>query len=520
VNEIIQLLVDPEFVNNPAKIKQLLTQKALGPFDGFKVVRRSVDARSKRPRFNISVALTHNDDPGSSDKKLYWDPVSGSVTAIVIGSGPAGLFSALTLIENGIRPIILERGRPSSRRRKDIASLLRSGDVDPVSNYCFGEGGAGTFSDGKLYTRSTKRGNVEDILEILIFHGAQSDIRIDARPHIGSNRLPAIVENIRQTIIRCGGEFHFESCVSGFHVDNNRLRGVRTLDGEEYSADAVILATGHSARDIYSLFRANSLAVYPKSLAVGVRIEHPQELIDTIQYHAPKRHPNLPPAEYRFVSNIESRGVYSFCMCPGGHIIPASTCPGELVVNGMSNASRNSPFANSGIVVEVRWEDIEPFHSDGPYAFLSFQEEMERRAYNLAGGSGQQAPAQRLTDFLSERASSILPKSSYLPGTSSVSLWELFPPDISRRLRGGFEDFGNKRKGFISDEALLIGVESRTSAPLTIPRDSRSLMHPQLNGLFPCGEGAGHAGGIVSSAMDGRRVALAAACHVKGDTID
>ncbi len=504
----INITIDPDILHDREKIRTRITEVSGFPFEDFKIVRRSVDARSKKPRYTLQVELIGKGDCVPEPAAPAFRPVRGDRSVLIVGAGPAGLFAALTLIEQGIKPIVLERGKPVEQRSKDIAMLLRHGSLDAESNYCFGEGGAGTFSDGKLYTRSTKRGDVREILDIFIAHGAHEEIRIDAHPHIGSNRLPAIVKAMRRTLISCGGEIHFDCRVTDFLIRDGRILGVMTDRGRAFDADAVILAMGHSSRDIYDLFQKKNFAVLPKAFAVGVRVEHPQALIDTIQYHQSPRHPNLPPAAYRFTSRIEGRGVYSFCMCPGGHIIPAGTNPEELVVNGMSNAARNAPFANSGIVVEVRLEDIESYHAYGSFAFLAFQQELERRAFQFGGALGQQAPAQRMTDFIHGRLSASLPGTSYLPGIQTAPLHELFPPFLARRLANGLADFGKKRKGFVSEEALLLAVESRTSAPVTIPRDDTTLMHPDLKGLYPCGEGAGYAGGIVSSAMDGRQVAM------------
>lgn len=511
----IEIAIDPEILYDREKIRRRIAEASMLSFEDFEIVRRSVDARSKSPRYTLQVDLIGENDPVFEQELPAFKPVRGNRSVLIAGAGPAGLFAALTLIERGVKPIVLERGKPVEQRRKDIAALLRKGSLDADSNYCFGEGGAGTFSDGKLYTRSTKRGNVREILDILIAHGACREIRIDTHPHIGSNRLPSIVKAMRHTLIRCGGEIHFDCRITDFIIRKGRMMGITTDRGRVFDTDALILATGHSARDIYDLLQKKNIPVLPKAFAVGVRVEHPQSLIDAIQYHQSPRHPNLPPAVYRFTSRIEERGVYTFCMCPGGHIIPAATDPEELVVNGMSNAARNAPFANSGIVVEVRLEDIAPFHVHGPFAFLAFQKELERRAFQLGGALCQQAPAQRMTDFIHAEVSASLPRTSYLPGIQTAPLHELFPPLLYRRLAQGLADFGKKRKGFLSEEALLLAVESRTSAPVSIPRDAATLMHPNLKGLYPCGEGAGYAGGIVSSAMDGRQVALKVAEGLK-----
>ena len=436
-----------------------------------------------------------------------WKPVRSNHSVLIVGAGPAGLFAALELVRLGIKPVILERGEDVRSRNKTIAKLLRHGVVDQESNYCFGEGGAGTYSDGKLYTRSKKRGDVRAVLAILAAHGADPDILIDAHPHIGSNKLPAIVQNMRHTLLRCGGEIRFESKVIDFAVKSGRVDGVITQGGETFQGDSVILAMGHSAREIFDYFYRNNFPIEPKPFAVGIRLEHPQALIDEIQYHRAPRHPNLPPASYGFASQADGRGVYSFCMCPGGRIVPSSTAPGELVVNGMSNAKRNSGFANSGIVVEIRMEDMGSFAKKGPFAFLAFQRALERQAFLFGGAVGQQAPGQRMTDFIDEKISSSLPSGSYLPGICPAPVHELFPAQLHNRLKNALIAFGRKRKGFLTREAVVLAVESRTSSPVKIPRDGTSLMHPGIRHLYPCGEGAGYSGGIVSSAMDGQLVA-------------
>ncbi len=475
--------------------------------DSFVIIRRSVDARSKQPRYVLQINWISDQGSLGEGAPGSWKPVRSDHSVLIVGAGPAGFFAALELVRLGIKPVILERGEEVRSRRKTIAKLLRHGMVDMESNYCFGEGGAGTYSDGKLYTRSIKRGDVGAVLDTLVAHGADPDIRIDAHPHIGSNRLPAIIQNLRHTLLRCGGEIHFETKVTDFAIKSGRIDGVMTEDGKTFQADAVILATGHSAREIFDFFRRRNLPIEPKPFAAGIRLEHPQALIDQMQYHHVPRHPNLPPASYRFASQIDGRGVYSFCMCPGGFIVPASTAPDELVVNGLSYAKRNSLFANSGIVVEIRMEDIGNFHKEGPFAFLAFQKALERKAFAFGGAVGQQAPGQRMTDFVDGKISSSLPTASYLPGIRPAPVHELFPPELYDRLKKALISFGRKRKDFFTQEAIVLAVESRTSSPVKMPRDSISLMHPSIRHLYPCGEGAGYAGGIVSSAMDGQRVA-------------
>jgi len=475
--------------------------------DRFEITRRSVDARSKRPKFVLQVHWNSGEKRLEETPSRPWKPVRSDQSVLIVGAGPAGFFAALELVRLGIKPVILERGEAVRSRHKTIAKLLRHGAVDKDSNYCFGEGGAGTYSDGKLYTRSKKRGDVQAVLDILVAHGADPDIRIDAHPHIGSNKLPTIIQNLRHTLLGCGGKIHFESKVTDFALRSGRVDGVITKNGKTFQADAVVLATGHSAREIFDFFHRNNLALEPKPFAIGIRLEHPQSLIDQIQYHNAPRHPNLPPASYGFVSQMNGRGVYSFCMCPGGRIVPSSTTPDELVVNGMSYAKRNSKFANSGIVVEIRMEDIASFCKEGPFAFLAFQKALERQAFALGGAVGQQAPGQRMTDFVEGKMSSSLPATSYLPGICPAPVHELFPPELYERLKNALISFDRKRKGFLTREAVVLAVESRTSSPVKIPRDNTTLMHPNIRHLYPCGEGAGYSGGIVSSAIDGQNVA-------------
>ena len=428
-----------------------------------------------------------------------------------MGAGPAGLFAALQCIELGLKPIIIERGKAVKDRRRDLANINKQGLVNPESNYCFGEGGAGTYSDGKLYTRSTKRGDVNGVLKTFVAHGATEDILVDARPHIGTNKLPQIIEAIRETILNAGGEIHFDSKVTSLLVSSGEIKGVQLATGEKLQANAVILATGHSARDVFEMLHRQNILIEAKPFALGVRIEHPQEIIDRAQYHCPPnedRGPDLPPSYYNLVEQVDGRGVFSFCMCPGGIIAPCATEPNEIVVNGWSPSKRNNPYANSGTVVQINLEDVAGDNAD-PFKMLRFQQQIEHAAYK-AGGGNLVAPAQRMVDFAENRLSRDLPKNSYLPGTNSVQLKEVLPHWINERLRKALPAFGKKMKGYYTNEAILVGVESRTSSPVKIPRDKETLQHPQVKGLFPCGEGAGYAGGIISAAIDGINCAVAA----------
>ena len=437
---------------------------------------------------------------------------SDAPEAVVVGAGPAGLFAALRLIELGIRPVVLERGKDVDSRRKDMADIARSNRVDPDSNYCFGGGGAGAYSDGKLYTRSKKRGSVDKILTVFNQFGAQDDILIDAHPHIGTDRLPEVIKNMRRQIIASGGEVHFSSRVTDILLRDETVVGVMTADGKIYSGPA-ILATGHSARDIYELLLAKNISIEPKGLAIGVRLEHPQKLIDCIQYHSPEgRGKYLPAAEYSMLTRIDGRAVYSFCMCPGGFIIPAASGPDQLVVNGMSPSSRGTKWANSGMVVEILPEDIDNGNAD-PLKMMKYQADIEHRFFEDAGHT-QNAPAQRMLDFTAKRKSDTLPPTSYAPGIHSSMMNDLLPRPIAERLRKGFVEFGKKSKGFLTNDAVLIGCETRTSSPVRITRDKDTLEHVGIKNLFPCGEGAGYAGGIVSAAIDGERCADALAAKL------
>jgi hypothetical protein len=463
-----------------------------------------VDARSSKAKIRLKAELFIDEQPTEIPKfirKSYSD-VSRKIPVIVVGAGPAGLFAALTLIGNGMKPIIIDRGKDVKARKFDIARINREHIVNPDSNFCFGEGGAGTYSDGKLYTRSTKRGNVSEILSMLVSHGADEDILIDSHPHIGTDKLPAIIAAMRQTILDAGGEIYFNRRISDILIQNGRIKGVEDRNGDRFEAQAVILATGHSARDIYELLHRKGLALEAKSFALGVRAEHPQALIDSIQYHQSPRDPFLPAAPYSLVKQVEGRGVFSFCMCPGGIIVPAATETGQVVVNGMSNSRRNSPYANSGIVVQINPSDIAYLSEYGPFAGLELQRRVEDVCWRAAG-MNQAAPAQRITDFTKGVVSTSLPECSYNPGIVSAPLHEILPPFVAGRLQEAFVQFDKMMKGYHTSEAVILGTESRTSSPIRIPRNAETLEHINLPGLFPCGEGAGYSGGIVSSAMDG-----------------
>lgn len=536
-----------EIVLAPAELRDeaLLRQKAarqtsLRPEDisHIEILKRSLDARKHPPVFRLRVEVFGKNEVFQPEPALLKNlrPVAENAQRVVIvGAGPAGYFAALELLELGLKPIVLDRGKDVRARRRDLRAIQQFGEVNPHSNYCFGEGGAGTYSDGKLYTRSEKRGNLRKALRLLVEHGAKSDILVDAHPHIGSNKLPEVVQNIRETILHFGGEVHFGQHVTGLILKNGRILGVQTTtvdggrqtgDGDEenssftahhssFTADAVILATGHSARDIYKLLSDNKLRLENKPFALGIRIEHPQPLIDQIQYRQSPRDPELPASSYSLVCQVRGRGVFSFCMCPGGLVVPAATAPGEIVVNGMSMSRRDSPYANSGMVTSVEAEDLADWQKHGVFAGLEFQKSVEQRLF-AAGDGSQKAPALRLPDFLKGKISASLPGTSYIPGLFAAPLHELLPPFIYKRLRDGLAEFGKTMRGFYTEEANVIGTESRTSAPVRIPRDAETLMHPDALGLFPCGEGAGFAGGIISAAMDGQRVARAVGVFVRG----
>ena len=481
-----------------------------------KILRKSIDARKALIIFNYKVVVyVHEQPPETSDYKFDYSDVSNAKEIHIVGFGPAGMYAALRCIELGYKPIVLERGKNVKDRRRDLKAINQDHFVNEDSNYCFGEGGAGTYSDGKLYTRSLKRGDVRRVFENLVYHGATEQILIDAHPHIGTNKLPKVVTNIRETILKYGGEVHFNTRVVDFEVTNGKIKALHLSNGDEMQANAVILATGHSARDIYYLLHDKNIALKEKSFAMGVRVEHPQQIIDSIQYHCKdERNELLPAAAYSLVHQVRERGVYSFCMCPGGFIVPAATANGEVVVNGMSPSKRNNEFANSGIVVEINVDkDIPKYNQFGVLKGLEYQKDLEKLAFN-AGGKSQVAPAQRLTDFVEGRLSNDLNSTSYQPGLNSAPLHSLLPKQIGGRLRKGFAAFGRKMNGFYTEQANVIGVESRTSSPVNIPRNE-DLAHPEVEGLYPCGEGGGYAGGIISAAMDGERCAEAAIENLK-----
>ncbi len=511
----LQLRVNPKTAYTDSLLRQHIAQQENISVDDIslvKIVKRSIDARQRQVMVNLKVRTYIGEQPENTSliSPIDYKPVCGSNQAIVVGAGPGGLFAALRLIELGIKPIVLERGKDVNERRKDLARISREGIVDENSNYCFGEGGAGAYSDGKLYTRSKKRGSVDRILAILHQHGASEDILVDAHPHIGTDKLPRVIENIRKTIIGCGGEVHFQTRVTELIIDGNRVNGVICADGSRFDGP-VILATGHSARDVYRMLKEQCVKIEPKGIAVGVRLEHPQLLIDQIQYHSPEGRGNyLPAAEYSFVTQVDGRGVYSFCMCPGGFIVPAASGPNQLVVNGMSPSNRGTKWANSGMVVEVRPEDLTHYDANDPLCVMHFQEDLERKCFEAADGT-QCAGAQLMLDFVQGKDSKDLPRTSYAPGIKPSRLDKWLPRFISNRLRKGFEVFGRYARGFLTNDAIIIGVETRTSSPVRIPRMPIDMRHIEIENLFPCGEGAGYAGGIVSAAIDGERCAEALA---------
>ncbi len=501
----VDIVLSPLEASDPLLIKEAAEEAAgiaHGTAGTARVLKRSIDARSKHPRIRLRVLVSTRviDEPPVLPPAL--PDVHNAPTVIIVGAGPAGLFCALHCAEQGLRPIVLERGKDVRARRRDLAAINKEHIVGADSNYCFGEGGAGTYSDGKLYTRSHKRGDVEGVLRTLVAFGASPDILVDAHPHIGTNKLPGIITAMREAINGCGGEVRFNSRMTDLLVEHGRVRGVQLADGSFERADTVVLATGHSARDVFQLLHNKGIRIERKDFALGVRVEHPQAIIDRVQYHCDVRDPLLPPASYSLVQQVKGLGVYSFCMCPGGIIAPCATAQDEVVTNGWSPSKRNNPYANSGIVVQA---PAPPTEQD-PLAGMWFQRNVEHAVWK-AGGERQSAPAQRLDDFITGRASQDLPDCSYLPGIVPYRVDELLPMSIASRLREGFAEFGKKMRGYRTNEAVVVAVESRTSSPVRIPRDADSLEHVEVGGLYPCGEGAGYAGGIVSAAMDGQRIA-------------
>jgi hypothetical protein len=508
----LQIQVAPDVAANQELLQQhiaRLVQSNVSDIQHVSILKRSIDARQRSVKINLKVAVYFTDEKFTEIKIDLPDykNVTNAQEVIVIGAGPAGLFAALQLIELGLCPVLIERGKDVRGRRRDLKAINRDHVVDEDSNYCFGEGGAGTYSDGKLYTRSKKRGDVNRILELLVAYGASPDILVEAHPHIGTNKLPKIIQDIREKIIECGGKVLFETRVTDILVKNNEVYGVEIHTGEQLLAQKIILATGHSARDIFELLDRKKILIEAKPFALGVRAEHPQSLIDSIQYSCDFRGEFLPPAPYSIVKQVNGRGMYSFCMCPGGVIAPCATSPGEVVTNGWSPSKRDQETANSGIVVELKLEDFKPFAKFGALAGMEFQKAIEQKAWHLAGET-QKVPAQRMVDFTQHKVSTSIPKTSYVPGTTSVELGQVFPGFLTQIMREGFVDFGKSMKGYLTNEAILHAPESRTSSPVRIPRDNESLEHLQIKGLYPCGEGAGYAGGIISAAIDGEKCAL------------
>lgn len=514
----IDIRISPQEASDTNTIKSIAATKAsvkAKDITSVRIIKRSIDARQRSIYINLRVRLYVNEqEPETVFEKTIYRDVSNAPRAIVVGAGPGGLFAALRLIELGVKPIVVERGKSVRERKKDLAKINREHKVNNDSNYCFGEGGAGAYSDGKLYTRSKKRGNVDKILNVFCQHGADTDILIDAHPHIGTDKLPAIIERMREQIIASGGEVHFETRMDTLIIKDNEIKGITTNTGKTFEG-YVILATGHSARDVYYMLHTQKVKLEAKGLAVGVRVEHPAHLIDRIQYHSPEgRGEYLPAAEYSFVTQAGGRGVYSFCMCPGGIIVPAASGDRQLVVNGMSPSNRGSKWSNSGVVVEIHPEDFPEYAKYGVLALLKFQEELEEKAW-IEGGKTQVAPAQRMYDFINKKKSKSLPVTSYAPGIVSSELHNWLPAFVSDRLCEGLQKIGKTYKGYVTNEAVMLAIESRTSSPVRIVRDRETYQHIEIKGLFPCGEGAGYAGGIVSAAMDGERCAEALAASLQ-----
>ncbi len=525
----IQLQVLPHQASDETLLKNLIAETngvSIAAITGYTILKKSIDARSRQVKINLAVQAFINEPYESREKSTFdfKDVRNAKRRIVIVGAGPAGLFAALKMIEAGVKPILIERGKDVKARRRDLAKLNKEGIVNPESNYCFGEGGAGTYSDGKLYTRSSKRGDVNRILNLFVHFGADEKILYEAHPHIGTNKLPQIITAIRKKVIECNGEIHFEKKVVDFIIEKEKIKGVITADGDTFSGDAVILATGHSAKDIFRLLHSKNILIEAKPFALGVRVEHPQSIIDSSQYHCTVRNEFLPPASYSLAHQVDGRGVFSFCMCPGGIIAPAATNPDELVVNGWSPSKRNNPYSNSGIVVQVEIKDAVNYFrqkylsnsslESDPLLLMKFQEAIERKAFESGGGKFV-APSQRLVDFTNNKISQSLPVCSYLPGLNSVSIKNVLPPFISESLQQAFKEFGKKMRGYFTNDAIVVATESRTSSPVRIPRNADTLQHPQIKNLYPCAEGAGYAGGIVSAAMDGENCAVMAILNIK-----
>lgn len=528
----IQLRVKPEEAANAVILISIIAQvanQAPTSISGYHILKQSIDARSRQQIwFNLSVLVFINESPSNrfDDNLPFQILPSNAKEVIIIGAGPAGLFAALECIEQGLRPIVLERGKDVRSRRRDLAKLNKEGIVNPESNYCFGEGGAGTYSDGKLYTRSNKRGSIEKILRLFYQFGADERILYEAHPHIGTNKLPHIITAMREQIELSGGKVLFEKKLIDLVIEKGIITETITSDGDRFPTSALLLATGHSARDIFHLLHEKGILIEAKPFALGVRVEHPQSIIDSIQYHCAVRGPNLPPASYSLVEQVSERGVFSFCMCPGGIIAPAATAPGEIVVNGWSPSKRDNAFANSGMVVQIDLATAAAYlaktkyllnsslNLNNPLLLLDFQQYVEQKAFEFGGGN-QIAPAARLVDFCTDKVSKDLPSASYLPGLHSADMSAILPSFVRKTLQEGFKAFGKKMKGYYTNDAIVVATESRTSSPVRIPRDAESYQHPQIKNLYPCGEGAGYAGGIVSAAMDGQKLAQVIAVQLK-----
>lgn len=514
MEQFLEITLIPELAEDPVEIEKALSREGKTPSAAFRLIKKSIDARRKPIVYRMRFEIFPKGEPARADSfALSTNNVSNAPEIYIAGSGPCGLFAALSLIENGIKPIILERGRDVRARRRDLAALNRDQIVNPESNYCFGEGGAGTYSDGKLYTRSKKRGSVERILNYLVAFGAPVEILTDAHPHIGTNKLPKLITAVREYIENAGGEVRFDTKLTDIKLKDNQLDGIQTNGNEWHTCRGLILATGHSARDIFTLLHRRNIRIEAKPFALGVRVEHPQDIIDRIQYKGSDRGDFLPPSSYSLVHQVAGKGVYSFCMCPGGIIAPCATSPGEVVTNGWSPSKRNNPYANSGMVVSIDAENYDPKQTNDPLKALEYQARVEKAAWKLGGGL-QVAPAQRLVDFTNNKISNTLPDCSYHPGLKSVDLKDCLPKEVHFRLQEALKVFGKKMNGFYTNEAVVVATESRTSSPVRIPRNE-NLEHPEVKGLFPAGEGAGYAGGIVSAAIDGQKSAEALAIAIK-----